>query len=178
MNNKYVIMRDFKGARYVSLLIENLESAGDYKSLFLKLNEKNDPYQPIRVDERGGFCIFNPLDRSVIRYVESDIWPVLSLEELFPLNNKYFDCGWISPEKNTYFCDEEEYEKCAKIICNELLNKTETATSFEEELINTGWVKVLERDTFICNLDVANKEVLKFAVRRGFKPDKSIEKEF
>lgn len=177
---KYVVMKDFKGSMYVSELIESLEDAKDNIHILEVINNSDHNVLPMRVNEFGGWCIFNPRDRSFVRIIEAEEWPVLTLEEVFPVNHKYFDCGWIAPDGLSYFCDECQHIECAEKICNKYYDGPyidcvdKRVHAPDNKLLNLGWIKVFSNGTFFANPDKVQKNTILFAMSKKIIPETQI----
>ena len=110
---KYAIYKSKVGLRY----IEYIDSKVGIKYYpYIK-----EEYLPVVINSVGGFHSFEEeyeKQQGFLRIVEVNGQEIpLSLEEMFPVNSKEFEYGWIDPEGNSYSTEHEGHHKAASHIC-------------------------------------------------------------
>lgn len=78
------------------------------------------------------------------RYPENPYDEVLYFEEKVSKNNPSFDCGWVSPDGDTYWCEPRCHSDLADIISDELYDGHNGERILEEK----GWIKVYHESEY------------------------------
>lgn len=113
-----------------------------------------DEMLPIAMNDVGGYhSLHNIMDR-IVRIVESDEKPRLSLHEEYPVNEERFNCGWIAPDGTTYSCHSYGHYDLANTLCYRDYGHTLycvdgcTLNDPDGKLMYHGWVKVTYNDYY------------------------------
>lgn len=168
---KFGVFKSINDGLFVCQIFETYEEIkSDYllNSMYAKYGES---ILPLRVNQRGGWCTISNDDKPV-RIIESDTWPKLSLEEVFPKNNDKFRYGWVSPECDTYSCEYMEHAECASKICEafgypSIIDGRINAP--DDILIQKGWAKIMPRQKCYYSDRNVNDAVVKWLDERGYR---------
>lgn len=113
-----------------------------------------DKMLPIAMNDVGGYhSLHNIMDR-IVKIVESDVKPRLSLHEEYPVNEEKFRCGWIAPDGTTFSCRSYEHYDLANTLCYRDYGHTvyhvdgHTFNDPDGKLMFHGWVKVTYNDYY------------------------------
>ena len=154
---KWVIKRSWPNENLLEVwrFIDTEEEARKYwyvSDYLDKYGVENE--MPLAMNDCGGFhSLHNIMDR-IVRIVESDEKPKLSLHEECPVNAKRFNCGWIAPDGTTYSCHTYGHYDLANTLCYRDYGHTTYCVDgcmFSDpdgKLIFHGWVKVTYNDYY------------------------------
>ena len=174
---KWVIKRSWPDTEKLEVweFIDTEEEARKYwyVSQYLdKYGVENE--MPLAMNDLGGFhSLHNIMDR-IVRIVESDEKPKLSVDEAYGVNEENFKCGWIAPNGTTYSCCSYEHYNLANTLCYRDYGNTEYY--FEHELFNdpdgkllyNGWVKVTYAD-YYADYDKMTDAQAEVLLKQGYK---------
>lgn len=129
---KYAIYQG-KIGKYAMKYCDTLESIKDY--FYIK-----EDRLPVVINSMGGCHTFDlKYEDGFLEIIEidKDDEP-LTLEEMYPKNDKKFMYGWIDVDGNTYHTGERGHSRAADEICKRINKKIYNAERFLEE---EGWIK-------------------------------------
>lgn len=111
---KWVIKRSWPNENKLEVweFIDTEEEARKYWYISQAMNKYGvEEMLPIAMNDLGGYhSLHNIMDR-IVKIVESDEKPKLSVDEAYGVNEEMFRCGWIAPNGTTYSC-------CSLVIMN------------------------------------------------------------
>lgn len=121
---------------------------------------------PIVMNDYGGFCTHRPNAEDVVAIIESDKKPQLSVFQQYPVNNKHFETGWLSPEGATFSCQFMGHIRLAMDLCRCIYEMPENNLA-DDILLGKGWVKVMHGKWF-GDWDKITKEQASVIEQKGF----------
>lgn len=97
---------------------------------------------PIVMNDLGGYHTHRPNDDDVLAIIESDENPSLSVFEQYPVNSKYFETGWLSPDCTSFSCSYMGHIRLAMNLARDFYGMHENNVA-DDILLEKGWVKVM-----------------------------------
>lgn len=103
---------------------------------------------PLTMNAYGGYSSIDKSSNTIVRIIESDTKPVLSLSEMYPVNAEQLQDAWMSPDGTTYSCNSYGHCELAERIVKEFnIGKVEHNKSFfnapDDKLLFLGWIKIV-----------------------------------
>ena len=167
--DKWVIKKGMSGKLEVWKYIDDISEARRYWYVSKAIDKYGlSKVLPLAMNDVGGYHWLGPDIKSgnIVKIIESNSKPELSLEEEFGKNEKHFSCGWLSPECDSYSCGYMEHIDLADKICKDLYDKHFCVC--DDFLLDNGWIKVT-RDGWYGNWDKINDDQINFLESKNIK---------
>lgn len=167
---KWAIKKGYRNTLSVWRYIDDEKEARTYWYINQAIDEDGvNKVLPLAMNDVGGYHWLQPdIDAgNVVRIIESDTKPVLSLNEVYEVNSPNFKYGWLSPECVSYSCDVMGHIDLSEKICNEIYNKPYFPRS-DDWLLDQGWIKIYH-DGWFGHWEFINDEQIEWLEAHNIK---------
>ena len=138
------------------MIVKYLETISDCKIhnpfAYRAVKEHGEKILPILDHGHWIWCPYsNEMDTIVGLYDEK---PTLGLEDRFPKNTPDFDCGWVSPEGDTYSCEMFEHVALERALAEKFSKELKEDNTYKIDwwLLQHGWAKVNSKGEYLVFL--------------------------
>lgn len=141
---KWAIKRSpYSGTLEVWEYIDTVEEAKKYPYVAKAIREHGaDKVVPLAMNRMGGYHHLPRDDKSIVRIVESEEEPSLSVYEQYPVNPESLSNGWLSPDGTIFECGSFGHIGCAMALCEEYEVPQAGTIHGDEALLEHGWIKI------------------------------------
>lgn len=109
----------------------------------------------------GGYHHLPADSKEIVRIVESEEAPNLSIYELYPVNSSTIRNGWMSTDGTTFECNSYGYIGCASKLCKEFSVPELGTRHADETLLEHGWIKIVSGEWYGHWGKINDKQVLR-----------------
>ena len=165
---KWAILNNY-GDYEVWRLLETEDDIKPYAYIQYAIDKYGwDDVMPVCMNSVGGY---HSLDKDkLVEIIEADTKPSWTNYEFlknYVINNQYFNCGWISPNGDTYMCHYSGHldmaEKLVDFYYDEqyrLYRKTSQVNAPDDFLLNIGWIKIDSSKNHYCLWDKVSDKAM------------------
>lgn len=147
---KWVIKQPYKGEKLeIWEYIDTVEAAVKIPYVAMAINKYGaDRVVPLAMNDRGGYHYLPADSAEIVKIIECDEKPKLSVYEQYPVNSAHLRDGWMSPDGTTFSCGAYGHIDSASSLCDELRVPMGGSLNGDEALINAGWIKIMNGEWF------------------------------
>lgn len=170
---KWVVKRP-EHSRHLEIweYIDTVEEAKQYwyiRQAICKYGAEN--VVPLAMNRFGGYHHLPINSKEIVRIIESEAQPDISVFELYPPGLPQIQNGWMAPDASIFTCGAYGHLDCAEKLCSAFQVRPYDPTGPDETLLAHGWIKILSRTWFGNWRAVTDKQIQeheRLGVKRRF----------
>lgn len=141
---KWVIKRsEWGGTLEVWEYIDSEEEAKKYWYIAHAIKKYGiEKVIPLAMNDNGGYHHLPSDSPEIVRIIESEKPPELSVYMQYPVNAKEICNGWMAPDGTTFSCNSFGHIECAVKLFKEFGVPDAGSRCADESLLKSGWIKI------------------------------------
>lgn len=158
---KWVIKRS-EGSRHLELweYIDTVAEAEKYEYIRRAIQKHGaENVVPLAMNRLGGYHHLPADSKEIVRIVESEQPPDVSVYEFYPSGLPGMQNGWMSPDASTFTCGAYGHLDCAEKLCTEFNVLPRNPAGPDETLFAQGWVKIMSGTWYGLWRSVNDKQI-------------------
>lgn len=159
---KWVIKQPAKGGPLeIWEYIDSVEEAMKYWYVAQAIRKYGvEKIVPLAMNANGGYHHLPADSSEIVRIVNSEEPPNLSVYELYPVNSPKLYNGWMAPDGTTFACSSYGHIGCADKLCKEFHVPEIGTIHGDEALLEHGWIKIMHGEWYGRWGKISDRQVL------------------